>query len=518
MLDHAHIYIPDIFTRHGRDRATQEAVVCGDVRRVWRDFNANMNRVANRLLAMGIAKGDKVGVLMGNSVDILEVMFGVVKSGACVVPISGLLTADQMGHLLLDSGASVIIASPEYIERLDQQRGQLAGVAADHWIVVHGYSDGWRPYEDWLSGVSIDTPKVTYQPEDDFNIIYSSGTTGLPKGIVQAHRARSHWAVSNAIEMGFRDHSRALTTTSLYSNGTWLMMLPVLFAGGTCVVMPSFDPGAFLDALDNEHITHTFMVPAQFIAVLEVPPRRANAATKLEVVLCAGSPLRRDTKRKAIALFGPVLYELYGFSEGFSTMLKPSSPEDKFHTVGTPVLGFDVRILNDDGDVLAAGEVGEIAGYGAGMLSRYHGRPDATEAMVWKDERGRTFVRSGDIGYLDEDGFLILVDRKKDMIISGGFNVFPADIEAIIGTHPGVLDCTVIGIAHPKWGETPLALVIRKTGIEIPSDDLIVWCNERLAKHQRITALEWRESFPRNALGKVLKRELRLAYEGATDV
>ena len=180
MLDHAHIYIPDIFTRHGRDRATQEAVVCGDVRRVWRDFNANMNRVANRLLAMGIAKGDKVGVLMGNSVEILEVMFGVVKSGACVVPISGLLTADQMGHLLLDSGASVIIASPEYIERLDQQRGQLADVAADHWIVVHGYSTGCRPYEYWLSGFSIDTPKVTYLPEDDFNILYSSCTTGFP--------------------------------------------------------------------------------------------------------------------------------------------------------------------------------------------------------------------------------------------------------------------------------------------------------------------------------------------------
>ena len=513
MLDHAHIFIPDIFTRHGKDRAQQEAVVCGDVRRVWRDFDGNINRVANRLLQMGVGKGQRVGVVMGNSVEILEVMFGVVKAGACVVPISGLLTAEQMAHLLADSGACVIVASPEFAQRLDPQREHLTGVASDRWIAVPASGEGWVAYDHWLGDASTATPNVSYHPDDDFNIIYSSGTTGLPKGIVQAHRARSHWAVSNAIEMGFRDHSRALTTTSLYSNGTWLMMLPVLFAGGTCVVMPSFDPAGFLATVEQESISHTFMVPAQFIAVLELPAPAAQVTQSLEVVLCAGSPLRRDTKRQAIALFGPVLYELYGFSEGFSTMLKPRSPENKFHTVGTPVLGFDVRILNDQGDVLAAGEVGEIAGYGAGMLSRYHGRPDATQAMIWRDERGRSFVRSGDIGYLDEDGFLVLVDRKKDMIISGGFNVFPTDLEAVVGSHPDVLDCTVIGIAHERWGETPLALVIPKAGASVQANDLLAWCNAKLAKHQRIGALQWRESFPRNALGKVLKRELRLAFE-----
>ena len=515
MLDTAHIYIPDIFTRHGSDRATQEAVVCGEVRRTWRDFNGNMNRVANRLLAMEVGKGDKVGVLMGNSVDILEVMFGVVKSGACVVPISGLLTGEQMAHLLADSGACVVIASPEFIERLEPHRGTLTQMVSTGWIAVNGDSPSWLGYTDWLGSSPSTTPAVVYDPDQDFNIIYSSGTTGLPKGIVQAHRARSHWAVSNAIEMGFRDHSRALTTTSLYSNGTWLMMLPVLFAGGTCVVMPTFNPTEFLATLASERITHTFMVPAQFIAVQECVETPAGATDHLEVMLCAGSPLRRETKRKAIERFGPVLYELYGFSEGFATMLKPGSPESKFHTVGTPVLGFDVRIIDDEGQVLGAGEVGEIAGYGAGMLSRYHDRPEATQAMVWLDDRGRTFVRSGDIGYLDEDGFLILVDRKKDMIISGGFNVFPADLEAVIGTHPAVLDCTVIGVAHPKWGETPLALVIPRSDAQVSTDELKQWCNERLAKHQRLADLQWRDDFPRNALGKVLKRELRQAFESS---
>lgn len=515
MLDTAHLCVPDVFTRHGRDRAQQEAVVCGEVRRNWGDFNANMNRVANRLLSMGLGKGDTVGVLMGNSVEILEVMFGVVKSGACVVPLSGLLTGEQMAHLLTDSGVSVVVASPDFMARLDDQRAALSHVDAGRWVAVHGDAPGWTAFDAWLGDASDATPAVTYGPDQDFNIIYSSGTTGLPKGIVQAHRARSHWAVSNAIEMGFRDHSRALTTTSLYSNGTWLMMLPVLFAGGTCVVMPTFDPVGFLDTLVQERITHTFMVPAQFIAVLELPERARSETTRLEVMLCAGSPLRRETKRKAIERFGPVLYELYGFSEGFATLLKPAHPESKFHTVGIPVIGFDVRILDDDGRILAAGEVGEVAGYGAGMLSRYHGRPDATEALIWRDERQRTFIRSGDIGYLDEDGFLVLVDRKKDMIISGGFNVFPADLEAVIGSHPEVLDCTVIGMPHPKWGETPLAFVIRRTDAQISEQDLKAWSNERLAKHQRLGELRWRDDFPRNALGKVLKRELRQALDAS---
>jgi acyl-CoA synthetase (AMP-forming)/AMP-acid ligase II len=510
-LDHAEITIPEIFSSHGKFRKHQEAVVCGSVRRTWGDFNDNMNRVANALLASGVARGDRVVVMMGNSVEILEVMFGVVKAGCCVVPLSGLLTGQQLASLINDCGAKQAFATADFIERLRPFQDELVHLNAKHRYVVHGHADGWMNYSELTHGQSTSTPSAVYRSEDAFNIIYSSGTTGLPKGIMQSHRARVHWAISNSIEMRFSDRSRALTTTSLYSNGTWLMMLPVLFSGGTCVVMPAFDPTEFSRLVAHEKITHTFMVPAQYIALLQTDTTQHDHST-LDVLLCAGSPLRRDTKRQVIERLGNKLIELYGFSEGFATMLKPNAPADKFDTVGTPVLGFEVRVLDESGAVLGPGEIGEIAGYGPGMMSAYHGKPSETSELIWQDERGRTFIRSGDIGSQDEDGYLKLVDRKKDMIISGGFNVFPADLEEIIGQHPDVLDATVIGIPHERWGETPLALVILRPGAVFDASLMLPWCNERLAKHQRLSNIETREDFPRNALGKVLKRVLREPY------
>ena len=510
-IDPADITIPDILTRHGAFRRHQEAVVCGEVRRLWGDFDDRINQVANALLGAGVQRGDRVAVMMGNSVDMLEVMFGIVKAGACVVPLSGLLTGPQLVTLLNDSGAIRAFATPDFITRLAPCQSGLQHLLPSGRIVVHGEASGWQVFQDFIAGSLATIPQVVYRNDDPFNIIYSSGTTGLPKGIVQSHRARVHWAVSNAIEMGFGDRSRALTTTSLYSNGTWLMMLPVLFSGGTCVVMPAFEPRAFLRTVAAERITHSFMVPAQYIALLQENDPSCDLSS-LQVLLCAGSPLRRDTKRQVIERFGDKLIELYGFSEGFATMLKPGAPEAKFDTVGTPVLGFEVRILSDEGRVLPAGEVGEIAGYGPGMMTHYHGRPDATSELVWRDERGRSFIRSGDIGRQDEDGYLILVDRKKDMIISGGFNIFPADLEEVLGGHPDVLDATVIGVPHARWGESPVGLVILKPGGTFDPDAMVLWCNERLAKHQRLSAIEVRDEFPRNALGKVLKRILREPY------
>jgi acyl-CoA synthetase (AMP-forming)/AMP-acid ligase II len=355
-------------------------------------------------------------------------------------------------------------------------------------------------------------PGIRHAAGDDFNIIYSSGTTGVPKGIVQTHAARLHFAFSNAIELGITAEARTLTTTSLYSNGTWIVMLPTLFAGGTLHVMPQFGPDAFLEQVQRHAITHSFMVPAQFIAVLDEPALPDADLSSLHRVLCAGSPLRRDTKRAVLERITPGLVELYGFSEGFAAMLKPHEHAAKFDTVGTPVMGFDLRVIDAEGRPCPPGQPGEIVGYGAGMLREYNARPDLTAELIWRDEHGRSFIRSGDIGMLDEDGYLTIIDRKKDMIISGGFNVFPTDVEAVVGGHPDVSDVTVIGVPHPKWGESCLALVIPRAGAAPAAEAIRDWANERLAKHQRLAAVELRAEFPRNALGKVLKRQLREPY------
>jgi long-chain acyl-CoA synthetase len=525
-LDDPQVFIPDLIANHARFQPHREAVVCGDVRRSWRDFDAGISRVAHALLAQGLQRGERVAVMMGNCVEMLEAVFGIVRAGGCAVPLSGLLTGPQLAGLVADSGAVGAFATGDFRAKLDALPDALPGVRPGLRIALEGRvapvgaaapgAAGWRTLEAFVEGMPATQPTVQYRLDDPFNIIYSSGTTGLPKGIVQTHRARLHWAFSNAIELGFRDTSRALTTTSLYSNGTWLMMLPVLFTGGTLVAMPAFDPARFLALLGAERITHTFMVPSQFLMVLADPGIAQADATALQSILCAGSPLRTDTKRQVIERFGNRLTELYGFSEGFATMLKPWHPADKFETVGTPVLGFEIRILDDEGRELPRGEAGEIAGYGAGLMRGYHGRVQETEALIWRDERGRTFIRSGDIGRLDADGFLSILDRKKDMIISGGFNVFPSDLEAVVGGHPDVLDVTVIGIPHERWGETPLALVIRRPGAAATEAAVLAWANERLGKHQRLGAVAFRAEFPRNALGKVLKKDLRAPYWAAT--
>ena len=506
-LDDPQLFLPELFAAHARCHGDKQAIVCGDQRHSWTQFDLAQNRIANALLARGLGRGDKVAVLMSSGVDIVEVMFGVVRAGACVVPLSAMLTPEQLAVLIDDADAAAIICGAAHLAKVDAVRGQLPKIRPGGWIAVGEAAAGWEGLDAVLGSAAETFPDVRYAQDDAFNIVYSSGTTGLPKGIVQTHRARQHWSFSNAIEMGFHENARALTTTALYSNGTWLMMLPILFVGGTLVVMPEFTTSAFLDLVQAEQITHTFMVPTQLVMLLEEPALDAGRLKGLQTLLSGGSALRPQTKTDVLRRVTPRLFELYGFSEGFASMAKPDLHATKPDSVGRPVLGFEAMIVDDDGRALPQGEIGEIAGYGAGLMRGYHKRPDLTAAGIVRDARGRTFFRSGDIGRIDAEGCLTILDRKKDMIISGGFNVFPVDIEAVVGAHPDVLDVTVIGAPHEKWGESAFAFVIPRAGAD--AEAILAWANARLAKHQRLAGLAFRSGFPRNALGKVMKRVLR---------
>ncbi|MDB4476351.1 AMP-binding protein [bacterium] len=511
MLDDTQVYLPELWASHARFRSEKIALICGDDRLTWGELNKQCNRVANQLLAAGAGKPAKIALLMGNSATTAVVLLGVMKSGACVVPISTMLTAEQVGTLVTDSGARVLFTDGSSHGLADAALTGIPSHTPMLKICAEPAPGDWEQLDTWLTDASDEEPPVRYDLSDDFNIIYSSGTTGTPKGIVQTHRARQHWSYSNALELRMDHRSIALATTSLYSNGTWFMLLPPLFVGATVVVLEAFTPEKFLDTVRQEQVTHTFMVPTQYIGVLESPALVDAEINSLRYMLSAGSALRQDTKDAVLKKLGSGLFELYGFTEGFATICRPEQ-HHKQGSVGTPVIGFDLRIIDEEGNELPPGEAGEIAGYGGGLMKHYHRRPKETEASIWRDARGRSFLRSGDIGMLDEDGFLYILDRKKDMILSGGFNIFPKDIEEIVGEHPDVSDVTVIGIPHPKWGETPLALVIPAPGCVIDSEDILLWANQRLAKTQRLQGIESRNEFPRNALGKVIKRELRKPY------
>jgi acyl-CoA synthetase (AMP-forming)/AMP-acid ligase II len=504
--------MPDVMAHHAVHTPDHTALVFGDRRVSWGEMNRGINQVANRLLAAGITKGDKVATLMRTSLEHFYLLWGTMKAGAVAVPISALLSPDQICGLIQDADARFVFTDEAHQAMLEPSLAALTGVRRDGFYSTTR-SGRWAALAQWLAGASEEEPPVRLQLDDDANISYSSGTTGVPKGVLYTHRARQHFGSAYAWHMKSDASSIAVSTVPLYSNGTSIVMYPLLYSGGTLVFMDAFDAGRFQRIVEQERATHTFMVPTQFVKLLAHPDFGSHDLSSMLVYITAGSPMRPDLKEEVIRRIGPRLSELYGLSEGGVVMSRPDEQAARPAAAGKPLPGFECRIIGPDDRELPRGESGEIVFFGGWMMKRYHGRAEQTREVIWRDARGRTFIRSGDIGRMDADGYVYVVDRKKDMIISGGFNIFPADIEAIVGGHPAIEDVCVVGVPHPLWGESPVAAVLVRPGMSLEPNEVRAWANERLAKTQRVAAVVVREEFPRNALGKVQKAQLRKEYE-----
>ena len=508
MFDIPQNTLPDIWTAHAVTAPSKVAIRCGEANVTWGRFGEDMNRVCSLLAAFGVARGDRIATVMSNSIDHLVVLCGAMKYGACVTPVSTLLAPSQIATLVNDSDSVMLFTDSHFEHVIEEIEPSLSNVAADR-IVTDRARRNWRSLAELMAAASPAEAGITLDLDDLINISYSSGTTGTPKGVVYSHRARQHMAMTYAIAMKFDPMSKTLLTTPVYSNGTWISLWPALLTGGEIVILPSFDVRSFLASVATQAITHTFMVPTQYIKLLDSGLIGEFDLSSLEMCLTAGSTMSVEVKKRVIRSLTPNLYELYGFSEGGATIITPKEIAPRPASSGRPGPGFEIRILSNDDKVLPRNVSGEIAFNGGWATRGYHNNPAQTEQAIWRDERGRCFIRSGDIGRLDDEGYLYVVDRKKDMIISGGFNVYPADIEAILGEHPDVLESSVVGAVHPLWGETPYAFVMLKQESRCASDELVAWANARLAKTQRLTGLERVDEFPRNALGKVIKRDLR---------
>ena len=500
--------IVEVVRANAKAHPNKLALVCGPTRLTWAAFDAGINRVANLLLAQGMQKGDRIAILSPNSADYALLFMGILRAGGCVTPLSSMASAEALHKMLTDCAARAIFVAKPYD---DLVAGFLPEMPITRYAMDFS-NPAYLSMADALAGASTSDPMVPIDLKDAFNLIYSSGTTGTPKGILHDHWMRAA-QMDRVAANGYDDNARTLISTPLYSNTTIVSFIPTLFGGSTVHLMPKFDARAYLGIVEAERITHTMLVPVQYKRIMEVPDFDRFDLSSMRVKFSTSAPLRADVKADVLARFPGKLVEYYGSTEGGGvTVLVADEYPDKLHTVGKLAPGNDIRLIDADGHEVPPGQVGEICGRGPTMMAGYYGRDDLTRNFIWHNEAGAVYFRSGDMGHFDEDGFLILSDRKKDMIISGGMNIYANDLELVLLADPDVTDAAVISVPSEAWGETPYGLIVLRQGTTRSLEDIRTAANDRLGKSQRLSGLEARDALPRSTIGKILKRELRAPF------
>ena len=486
LLDRPFGTIAALVREHARERPHAPALLDDERRLDYATLDRAMDGIAAALQREGVARGEAIAICAANSIEYGLLFLGALRAGVVPALIPPSATPEAIDAMVRDSGARLV------------------------------FRDGDGPrVRDW-SEQRAPPVEVAAAPDDAFNIIYSSGTTGTPKGIVQPLSMR--WThMRRGPAAGYAPDTLTLIATPLYSNTTLVAFFPSLAMGGAVALMGKFDAAGYLARAERHRATHTMLVPVQYQRIMALPDFARHDLSSFRMKLSTSSHFPAELKRDVLDRWPGGIIEYYGMTEGGATcVLRAHEHRDKLHTVGRPAPGVDLRLIDEEGREVPHGETGEIVGHSGAMMTGYHNRPEETARAEWFDAQGRRYIRTGDVARIDADGFVVLLDRRKDMIISGGFNIYPSDLEAVLRAHESVDDVAVVGVPSERWGETPVAFVIARAGHAAQAESLLQWANARLGKMQRLADVRIVETLPRNAIGKVVKRELRDAYSSST--
>ena len=478
------------------------AVIDGERQLSYDGLAELIGRVAAAMQADGLQPRDAISICALSSIEYVATFLGALRAGVAVAPLAPSSTPHDFAAMVKDSGAKILF--------MDETTAAAMGVSADAPLRVSLDGSAWgRPFNEWCPAPGTRPKPVSIDPGWTFNIIYSSGTTGTPKGIVHSHDLR--WRQYGQLDpLGYGPEAVTVLSTPLYSNTTLVCFNPTFAGGGAVVLMKKFDARGFLEVSERRRATHTMLVPVQYRRIMALPDFERFDLSSYQMKFCTSAPFAADLKADILKRWPGGLTEYYGMTEGGgSCALLAHEHPDKLHTVGQPMPDHEIRLIDDDGKAVAVGEIGEIVGHSPVIMKGYLNQPAKTAETFWHDETGKRFVRTGDVGRFDADGFLTLMDRKKDMIISGGFNIYPSDLESVLAKHDDVVEAAVVAMPSEEWGETPVAFVVLKPDAAVDASALKAWTNSRVGKTQRLADVVLVDTLPRSAIGKVLKRELR---------